>query len=450
MSGFLFERVLLDAEIQATFADTAILAALLRFEVALAQAQARTGLIPASAAQAIASSAQNFVPDVHALEQEAALDASFAIAWVKCFTRHVAAHTADAARFVHFGATSQDALDTALALCTRSALGKLDALLARCAAAAGALARQHARTPALARTLMQPAGITTIGLKAAQWAHSLAQGRHRLQTSATSALAVSLGGAVGNLAAHGEHGAAVCAALAEALQLTDPGASWHTQRENWVALACDAGLLAGSISKIANDIVLMAQFEIGELAEPDAPGRGGSSAMPHKRNPVLCLRALAAVQAVPHLVAQLLASMKQEHERALGNWQAELAAWPRVFVHTSSAAAALAPLLQGLQVNGARCQANINHLQGVLFADRLAQLFAVNMDKLDAHELVAVLARRALDERRPMSELAMAHVVGDTRLNAIDAETIAACFDQSSAVQASARGIDHLLSATPQ
>ena len=304
----MFERVLLDADMQAAFADEAILAALLRFEVALAHAQARAGLVPAAAASAIESSAQSFVADLHALVQQAALDGSFAIAWVKSFTRHVAAINAKAARYVHFGATSQDALDTALALCTRSALTKLDTMIARCRAAAVALAKQHARTPALARTLMQPAGITTIGLKAAQWAHSLAQGQHRLQSSARGGLAVSLGGAVGDLAAHGEHGAAVRAALAESLSLADPGASWHTQRENWVAIACDAGLLAGSISKIANDIALMAQFEVGELTEPDEAGRGGSSAMPHKRNPVLCLRALAAAQAVPSLLAQLLAA----------------------------------------------------------------------------------------------------------------------------------------------
>jgi 3-carboxy-cis,cis-muconate cycloisomerase len=252
------------------------------------------------------------------------------------------------------------------------------------------------------------------------------------------------------LAAHGERGAAVRALLATSLQLADTGFSWHTQRENWIAIACDAGLLAGSIGKIANDIALMTQFEISELAEPAAAGRGGSSAMPHKRNPVLCLRALAAVQAVPHLVAQLLTAMKQEHERALGNWQAELAAWPRVFVHTYSAAAALAPLLEGLQVNAARCQENIDQLHGVLFADRLAQLFAEGIGKLEAHDLVADLSRRAIDEQRPLAELATAHIASDARLVTIGTEKIAACFDQSNAVHASVRTAESLLNAMSQ
>jgi 3-carboxy-cis,cis-muconate cycloisomerase len=445
MSAFLFERVLIDAEIEAVFSDAAMLAALLQFEVALAQAQARTGVIPAAAADGIAASAQAFSVDGAALAREAAHAGSLAIPWVERFTRHVGSTGAQAARYVHFGATSQDALDTALALRTRTALTKLDDIIGRCQSAAVLLAKRHARTPALARTLMQPAGVTTMGLKAAQWAHALRQAQRRLQQSARAGLAVSLGGAIGNLAAYGEKGARVRAALAESLALADAGASWHTQRECWVALACDVGLLAGCIGKIANDIALMAQFEIGELAEPSEAGRGGSSAMPHKRNPVLCMRALAATHAVPSLVAQLLAAMKQEHERALGAWQAEIAAWPRVFTHTYSAAAALAALLEGLQVDSERCRANIDRLHGVLCSDRLAELFAGAIGKLEAHELVGQLARRALDERRPMSALAQQHAAGDARLAHIAAADIDACFEQDTTVRLSAQQTQSLI-----
>ena len=169
-------------------------------------------------------------------------------------------------------------------------------------------------------------------------------------TTPTQALAVSLGGAAGNLAAWGEAGPRLRAELASALGLSDPGATWHTQRDAWIGLAADAALATGAMAKIARDIALMAQAEVGEAAEPAAPGRGGSTAMPHKRNPVLCMRVLAAAQPVPGLIAGLLAAMPQEHERALGNWQAETAQFPDVLIHALSAATALAELLEGVQL----------------------------------------------------------------------------------------------------
>jgi 3-carboxy-cis,cis-muconate cycloisomerase len=440
------------------FSDAAIIGAMLRFESALARAQAKLGLIPAAAAATIAAGTTNFTVDSAQLARDGAHAGSLAIPFVHALTQHIARTGAQAAQYVHRGATSQDVLDSALVLCTRVALEQLDAQLTRGCDAARALAMRHERTPTLARTLMQPAGVTTFGLKAARWALSMHRGRERLRAGACDALAVALGGGAGDLAAFGDHGPALRAALAVELDLADPGASWHAQRESWIALAADAALAAGSLSKIANDIALMAQFEVGEVAEPHAPlpqcgastavpQRGGSTAMPHKRNPVLCLRVLAATQPVPHLIAQLLAAMKQEHERALGHWQAEIAAWPRVFTHTFSAAQALAELLEGLQVDAPRCQANIDALRGVLYADRLAHLFASAIPKLEAHELVATLAHRALDEQRNLCALAKQHVAGDARFSRIGVAEIEGCFAQEAAVAVAARETQSMLRA---
>ncbi len=438
MRGFLYERVLTQREIEATFSDEALCVAMLHFEVALARCQAHLGLIPSSAATSIEAAALSFSVDAGDLVREGAIAGSLAIPFVQALTRHVEHTDSQAARHVHFGTTSQDLLDTALVLCTRTALQLLQTQLSRCHKAAVRLAREHLRTPALARTLMQPAGITTFGLKAAHWAKSLFYAQQRIGNTAADSLTVSLGGPTGHLAAFGEHGAALRAALAAELDLSDEGTSWHSGREAWIALASDVALASGAMNKMANDISLMAQFEIDEVSEPSHPQRGGSSAMPHKRNPVLTLRVLANTQPLPALMAQLLSAMKQEHERALGNWQAETAVWPRVFVHTFSAAHALAELLEDLKVNTARCQRNIDALHGVLHADRLAQCFAAYIGKLQAHAHVAKLAQRALQEQQHLATIAKRYCASDARLSTVAVDQIDGCFAGAATVEACA------------
>jgi 3-carboxy-cis,cis-muconate cycloisomerase len=278
--------------------------------------------------------------------------------------------------------------------------------LARAGRAAAALARRHAATPILARTLMQPAGVTSFGLKAAYWAQALARGRDRVLESASTGLAVALGGAIGNLAAYGGHGERLRAELAASLALHDPGAGWHTHRERWLALAADTALAAGSMHKIAHDIALMAQAEVGEVCEPPAPGRGGSTAMPHKRNPVLS---------------------------------------PDVFIGSLSAASALAELLEGLQVDAVRCRRNIDAQHGVVFASELTELLAGALGKPQAQEAVAQLARRALEEAVHLRDLAGALLRDDPRLAARSAEAIDRIFDVDRAAQASARLVEPML-----
>ncbi|MEO8040306.1 MAG: lyase family protein [Betaproteobacteria bacterium] len=447
MSGQLFERVLADPQAEAAFSDAAITGAMLQFEIALAAAQAELGLVPASAAAAIARHAGTFAVDPVQLARDGAHAGSLAIAFVGALTAHLARHDADAARHVHSGATSQDVLDTALVLCTRDALALFDGALHRAIAAAGALAQTHAATPLLARSFLQPAGVTTFGWKAAQWTLSLARCRARIAHAAGEALAVSLGGAIGNLAAQGQAGCALRRKLARALALADSGATWHTHRDDWIGLATAAAIAAGTMGKIAHDIALMAQSEVGEVAERAVPGRGGSTAMPHKRNPVLTMRVIAAVHAIPGMTATLLAAMSQEHERALGTWQAELAQWPGIFVHAASAARALAELLEGLEVDAARCRANIDRLDGVVFAERLVELFAPAIGKTQARTRITDLCRRAIDEHRPLQQLAReAASAGEPATTVADA-AIAAVFDVDAAARASADLVEALLQA---
>lgn len=362
----IFEAFLSTPEALDAFSDHHFVDAMLRFEAALARSQAQLGLIPESAAHSIVGSCKVELFDVAKILRDSGRAGSVAIPLVKSLKEAVGVFNADAVQYVHFGSTSQDVIDTAMALVTRDAVQLIDADLGKAADALLQLATQHAQTPVLARTLMQPASVTSFGLKCANWAAPLVRARTRIAIAAKNALQLQLGGAVGTLAQMKEHGPAVRARVAQALGLQDAGNAWHTQRDEWVALGCELGIAVGSLGKIATDIALMGQYEVGELAEPSEPGRGGSSAMPHKRNPVASMVALAASQRAPQRVAALLATMPQQHERALGAWQAELAEWPQLLVTTHGSVRAMAGALPGLQVDAARMRANIDTLRAQL------------------------------------------------------------------------------------
>jgi len=372
----IFEGFLSTPESLEAFGERDFLAAMLRFEASLARAQARVGLIPESAAQSIIDTCKVELFDVSKIVRDSGRAGTLAIPLMKSLKETVGLFNPDAVRFVHFGSTSQDVIDTALSLVTRDALAwvqddvqiSIDALLV--------LAEKHAADPILARTLLQPASVTSFGLKCAGWVAPLIRSQQRLQIAAANALCVQLGGAVGTLAQMKAHGPEVIALMAADLQLKAPMATWHTQRDEWVALGCELGLLVGSLGKIARDISLMGQFEVNEVSEPAEAGRGGSSAMPHKRNPVACMVALVAAQRAPQRVAALLAAMPQEHERALSHWQAELAEWPGLLMSAHGSARAMAQALPGLQVDTVRMQANLNALRVVLPTDAADEWFS--------------------------------------------------------------------------
>jgi 3-carboxy-cis,cis-muconate cycloisomerase len=367
MSVSIFDSFLTSSDMIAVFDDAAIVQAMLRFEQALAQAQADVGLLPQATAQTIAAACDVQRYDVPALIVASRRAGSLAIPLVKELKKTVTAADAQAGGKVHFGGTSQDVIDTAMVLATREALQLLDDGLHDLSGHLLQLAEQHTGTPVLARTLMQPAQITSLGLKFSGWLAPLVRARQRLREAAARALQLQLGGAVGTLDVMGEQGPAVVERMAAILGLRAPDAAWHTQRDEWVRLGLEVAVLSGSLGKIATDLSLMAQGEIAELAEPSGEGRGGSSAMAHKRNPVSALIALASAARTPQHGAALLAAMGQQHERGLGNWQAELAEWPSLFLSAHGALQALNEAIAGLQVDSARMLRNIGEFKELMY-----------------------------------------------------------------------------------
>ena len=396
----IFEGFLSTPEILDAFGERHFLAAMLRFEAALARAQASAGLIPEAAAQTIIGSCKVELFDVDKIVRDSGRAGSIAIPLVKSLQEAVGLFNPQAVPFVHFGSTSQDVIDTALALVTRDALALVQADLQIVIDALLLLAGRHAADPVLARTLLQPASVTSFGLKCVGWAAPLVRSRQRLQASAANALSLQLGGAVGTLSQMHGLGPQVIALMADDLQLKAPLATWHTQRDEWVALGCELGLMVGSLGKLAKDISLMGQYEVNEVAEPSEAGRGGSSAMAHKRNPVACMVALAAAQRAPQRVAALLATMPQEHERALGNWQAELAEWPGLLMSAHGSVRAMAQALPGLQVDTARMLANLQTLRAELPAAAADEWFSPALAR-HAAELTRTQLR-ALQESSPL------------------------------------------------
>ena len=455
MSAGLFDRFLSTPEAVAVFSEAAIVGHMLAFEAALARAQAAEGIVPAAAAAAIALACRAAPIDLDALVADGSVAGTLAIPLIRQLTAKVAQSDAEAAGYVHWGSTSQDMIDTAMVLATRDALALIDTALHDLTEALLDLAQRHDAAPMLGRTLLQPALVISVGFKLLSWVAPVVRCRLRLRTAAQAALKLQLGGAVGTLAVmsdeRGERGPAVARHMAAELQvalhgLTPAFGAWHTQRDEWVALGCEVGVLCGVLGKIGKDISLLAQAEVGEVAEPsgkaggEASGamsgathgasRGGSSAMPHKRNPVAAMVALAAAGRAPHRVAALLGAMAQEHERGLGNWQAELAEWPGLFISAHGAARALADAAAGLFVDTARMRRNIDALHGLVFAEGASMLLAVHLGKARAHALLEACSRRTLAEQRPLFDLAMEAIQADADLrDRVDANALRAVFD---------------------
>ncbi|MBP6851402.1 MAG: 3-carboxy-cis,cis-muconate cycloisomerase [Rhodoferax sp.] len=375
----IFEAFLSTAEVQEAFGERSFVAAMLRFEAALARAQADAGLIPETAAQTIIGTCKVELFDVAKIVRESPRSGSLAIPLVASLKETVGLFNPAAVDHVHRGCTSQDVIDTAMALVTRDALRLIEADVAQCVQALLRLAEQHAFAPVLARTLTQPASVTSFGSKCVVWAAPLVRSLQRLRLVAPRALQLQLGGTAGTLASMNGKGAQVVERMALDLQLTRPVASWHAQRDEWVALGCEFGLLTGSLGKLAKDLMLMSQFEVAEVAEPAEPGRGGPANMPHKHNPVACMVAIAAAQRAPQRVASLLAAMPQEHERALGAWQAELAEWPLLVMATHGSARALAQALPALQVDTRRMRTNLDTMRASLPKGTADDWFALSL-----------------------------------------------------------------------
>jgi 3-carboxy-cis,cis-muconate cycloisomerase len=396
-----------DAFTRALSAD-AFVRAMLDFERALALAEGDVGVIPQESARVIAKTCTDLSLSAEALAAESKRSGSLAVPLVKALTEHVASADARAAAFVHHGSTSQDVLDTALVLCLAPCLADADCVLAAAVNGLVGHARRHAGAVMLGRTLMQPATPITAGVKIARWAAALHRCRLRLAESRERALCIQLGGAVGTLDALGGKRASVRNGVAMRLHLRE-ARQWHDQRDELLRLMVELAIVTETIGKIARDVSLLSQAEVGEMLE-SAPvkGVGGSSAMPHKRNPVACLQALTAAARVPGLVATLLSGSLGEHERALGGWQAELVTIPELIDAAGGALDAIERIAQGLVVNAERMKANLEALGGLVFSERLARLIARETDRASAQALVDDWSGVAVRDRRNLKEVARA------------------------------------------
>jgi 3-carboxy-cis,cis-muconate cycloisomerase len=364
----LFDGVLAAGPVRAEVSDAAWVRALLDAEAALARAAAATGQADAADAEAVARACATLEPGIAELGTEAAATGNPVVPLVE---RLRAVLTGNAAALVHRGATSQDIVDTAAMLIAHRALGPLLDDLQAAADRAAALAGQHRTTLLPARTLLQQALPTTFGLIAAGWTNGLDTARHGLIRVRDGRLAAQLGGAAGTLAGFGPGSAlALVAAYNTELGLSEPDLPWHTERTRIAELASALGIAAGAIAKVARDVTLHAQTEVGELTE--GGGEGGSSTLPHKHNPIRAVSAAAAAATTPGLVATLLTAMPHEYQRAAGAWHAEWQPLRALLVAVGSAAYQIRVCLQGLHVHADRMRANLDLTNGALLAERVA------------------------------------------------------------------------------
>ena len=392
-------------EMDAVFSGQTHVTELLRFEAALARAQARVGIVPAVAAEQIGRACRVELFDVPGLYREAAVAGTLAIPLVRALT---AAVEGDGARNVHWGATSQDPIDTATMLQVRAGLDLLIGRLLDLGTACARHAERHRATPMAGRTLLQQALPITFGLKAARWLGVATRGVERLRELRRRAPAVQLGGAAGTLASLGPDGARVVDLLAEELDLAAPDLPWHAERDRVAEVAAALGVLAGGLAKLAGDVALLAQTEVGEASEASAPGKGGSSTLPQKRNPVDATMARAAARLAIGQVPVLLAAMDQEHERAVGGWQAEWAALPDLFRFTAGALERVHAAVAGLQIDPDRMRANLDQTSGLIMAESLTMALAPHLGRGEAHRVVRATCTRATEAGADLERAALA------------------------------------------
>lgn len=396
----LFDAYFTARDMREVFCDQGRVQAMLDFEAALARAEARVGLIPSSAVAPIATACDAGLYDFAALGEAIATAGNSAIPLVKALGKQIASSDAEAERYVHLGATSQDVMDSGLVLQLRQALALIEDQLAQLADSLAAQAQRFATTPLAGRTWLQHATPVTLGMKIAGWLGAVTRSRQRLQELKPRLLVLQFGGASGTLAALGEQALPIAKALAEELQLTLPEQPWHTQRDRIVEFGAVLGLIAGSLGKFGRDISLLMQTEAAEVFEPAAPGKGGSSTMPHKRNPVGAAVLIGAATRVPGLVSTLFSAMPQEHERSLGLWHAEWETLPEICCLVSGSLQQARLLAEGLEVDAARMTRNLELTQGLVLAEAVSIVLAQRVGRDTAHHLLEQCCKRAVAEQR--------------------------------------------------
>ena len=387
------------------FSDSVRVQRMLDFERALAAAESRLSVIPKSAGPAISSHCKVEFFDLPSIAHASATAGNLAIPLVKDLTKLVAQNNEDASHYVHWGATSQDVIDTGLVLQLREAFDAIEGELKKLSEKLAPLAQDQRTTALPARTWLQHAVPTVFGLKVAGWLDAVTRHRERLRETRERVVVLQFGGAAGTLASLGSDGLKVAQALAEELGLSLPAVPWHSHRDRIAEVGTTLALMVGTLGKIARDVSLQNQTEVGEVFESAAEGRGGSSTMPQKKNPVACAAILANANQVPALASALLSAMHQEHERGLGGWQAEWNILPELVRRAGGALHHAREMIDGLQIDSARMSQNLDATHGLIFAEAVAAELAKQIGKQEAHELVEECCRRAVAENKLLREI---------------------------------------------
>jgi 3-carboxy-cis,cis-muconate cycloisomerase len=418
------------------FSDRARVANMLHAEAALARAQAGLGLAPQELAAAIAAISPDDL-DIRALGRETAIAGVSTIPFIKAVREKL---PGELERAFHKGATTQDIVDTALVLQMRDGLKLIESDLERVIKGLAQLARKYRATPCVGRTYGQHAVPLTFGYKAAVWATGIANSAAQLPSLRARVLAASLGGPVGTLATFGNKGAAVLDAFAQELDLAAPPIAWHALRGRMAEAGAWIAITIGTLAKMASDVVHLMSTEVGEVSEPHVPGRGGSSAMPHKRNPVSSTIIIAAHAAAKGHVTTLIDAMAVSHERPPGLWHAEWHALPPLFGLASGALREAVTIAEGLIVDTGRMRANLDATQGLLFSDAVASALAARHGRGQAHHLIEEAAGKVRDEGKHLRDVLLAGPkLGEDR------DAIGRAFDLAPFVDAAALWTDRAL-----
>jgi 3-carboxy-cis,cis-muconate cycloisomerase len=434
----IFKDIFGTAEMRAIFSDDNLLKCFVEAEVALAVAQGRLGVIPPEAADAIARLAPSVRLDREALKHEAE-NVGYPILGL---VRQLSAELGDAGRYVHWGATTQDIVDTATVLQVRAALDIVARDLTAVSAALTRLAEKYRDTPMAGRTHLQQALPITFGYKCAIWLSMMDRHVERLRELKPRVLVAQFGGAAGTLASLGEKGLEVRREYARALKLGDPPITWHVARDAVVETINFLGLVTGSLGKIGFDVMLMMMTELGEAFEPFASHRGASSTMPQKRNPISSEILVANAKAVRQHAGLMLDAMIQDFERATGPWHVEWMAVPESFILTAGSLAQARFMLEGLVVDESRMRKNLDMTQGLIVAEAVMMGLAPHLGRQQAHDVVYEACREALGQGRSLLEVLKANA---TVAGTLPAERLAALCDPANYLGAAPAMVDAIV-----
>ena len=405
MTNQIFRRMTTTPQMMSIFDDIGMLQAMLDFEKALAAAGSKCNIFEPAIADAIAKYCQVSKFSIPDLSELASQHGTIVVPLVQHLTNLVAVKDKPASGWVHYGATSQDVIDTAIIIQLKKALVILERDVQRLVSALENLINKYGNQIMIGRTLLQPSVPITFGQKVLGWKSALLRNWKRIEINATEASVLQFGGAAGNLSSLGPDGQRVRESLSEILELGLPDDVWHTHRDRIVALCSSVSILVGGLGKIALDISLLLQAEVGEVSEKSDSSRGRSSAMPHKRNPVNCLVALAGAKRTPHLLATLLDAMPHEHERALGGWQVEWVTIPAIFEVAAGSISAVADMCEGLEVNPEKMEYNLDALNGLFMSERVMLELSKKVGKAKASEIIDEVCDKASSQNTHLSEI---------------------------------------------